>query len=187
MSSPAYGSPEWSAAKDFAMLMLLTGGDRLAAQELWLRKVRIHLEAPQVRVQVLPRQPSRSRAADRSRLRLGHRPCPSRGRPPSSLATSAARSSCARSTSPARCGPACASPAGCWRGRSEFVQLSDPKLRVRSVFERTTTPYQSVFEASPTTTRPNHRPKSSRAPPSNGRRDQIRAPLAAQHLGPAWV
>ena len=29
------------------MLMLLTGGDRLAAQELWLRKVRIHLEAPQ--------------------------------------------------------------------------------------------------------------------------------------------
>ena len=47
MSSPAYGSPEWSAAKDFAMLMLLTGGDRLAAQELWLRKVRIHLEAPQ--------------------------------------------------------------------------------------------------------------------------------------------
>ena len=29
------------------MLMLLTRGDRLAAQELWLRKVRIHLEAPQ--------------------------------------------------------------------------------------------------------------------------------------------
>ena len=29
------------------MLMLLAGGDRLAAQELWLRKVRIHLEAPQ--------------------------------------------------------------------------------------------------------------------------------------------
>ena len=28
-----------------------------------------------MRVQVLPRQPSRSRAADRSRLRLGHRPC----------------------------------------------------------------------------------------------------------------
>ena len=32
---------EWSAAKDFAMLMLLTGGNRYAAQELWLRKVRI--------------------------------------------------------------------------------------------------------------------------------------------------
>ena len=47
MSSPAFGSPEWSAAKDFAMLMLLAGGDRLAAQDLWLRKVRIHLEAPQ--------------------------------------------------------------------------------------------------------------------------------------------
>ena len=44
MSSPAFGTPEWSAAKDFAMLMLLTGGNRYAAQELWLRKVRIHTE-----------------------------------------------------------------------------------------------------------------------------------------------
>ena len=44
MSSPAFGSPEWSAAKDFAVLMLLTGGNRYAAQELWLRKVRIHTE-----------------------------------------------------------------------------------------------------------------------------------------------
>eukprot|EP00964_Phaeocystis_antarctica_P066732 scaffold40386_cov65-Phaeocystis_antarctica.AAC.2 len=35
-------------------------------------------------------------------------------------------------------------------------------------------------------TRPSHPRKSSRAPPSNGRRDQIRAPLAARHLGPAW-
>ena len=34
MSSPAFGTPEWSAAKDFAMLMLLTGGNRYAAQEL---------------------------------------------------------------------------------------------------------------------------------------------------------
>ena len=32
MSSPAFGTPEWSAAKDFAMLMLLTGGNRYAAQ-----------------------------------------------------------------------------------------------------------------------------------------------------------
>ena len=44
--SPAFGSPEWSAAKDFAVMMLLTGGNRYAAQELWLRKVRIHMEAP---------------------------------------------------------------------------------------------------------------------------------------------
>ena len=36
---------EWSAAKDFAMLMLLTGGNRYAAQELWLRKVRIGMPA----------------------------------------------------------------------------------------------------------------------------------------------
>ena len=28
------------------MLMLLTGGNRYAARELWLRKVRIHMEAP---------------------------------------------------------------------------------------------------------------------------------------------
>ena len=28
-------------------MMLLTGGDRKAAQRLWLRKVRIHMEAPQ--------------------------------------------------------------------------------------------------------------------------------------------
>ena len=46
MSSPAFGTPEWSAAKDFAVLMLLTGGNRYAARELWLRKVRIHIEAP---------------------------------------------------------------------------------------------------------------------------------------------
>ena len=46
MSSPAFGTPEWSAAKDFAMLMLLTGGNLYAARELWLRKVRIHTEAP---------------------------------------------------------------------------------------------------------------------------------------------
>ena len=46
MSTPALGTPEWSAAKDYAMLMLLTGGNRYAAQELWLRKVRIHMEAP---------------------------------------------------------------------------------------------------------------------------------------------
>ena len=36
MSSPAFGTPEWSAAKDFAVLMLLTGGNRYAAQELSL-------------------------------------------------------------------------------------------------------------------------------------------------------
>ena len=45
MSSPAFGTPEWLAAKDFAMLMLLTGGNRYAAQELWLRKVRIGMPA----------------------------------------------------------------------------------------------------------------------------------------------
>ena len=46
MSSHAHGSPWWSAEKEFALLMLLTGGNRKAAQRLWLRKVRIHREAP---------------------------------------------------------------------------------------------------------------------------------------------
>ena len=45
MSTPALGTPEWSAAKDFAVMMLLTGGNRYAAQELWLRKVRIGMPA----------------------------------------------------------------------------------------------------------------------------------------------
>jgi hypothetical protein len=46
MSSHAHGSPWWSAEKEFALLMRLTGGNRKAAQRLWLRKVRIHREAP---------------------------------------------------------------------------------------------------------------------------------------------
>ena len=46
MSSPAHGSPWWSAEKEFALLMLLTDGNRKAAQRLWLRKLRIHREAP---------------------------------------------------------------------------------------------------------------------------------------------
>ena len=46
MSSHAHGSPGWSAEKKFALLMLLTGSNRKAAQRLWLRKVRIHREAP---------------------------------------------------------------------------------------------------------------------------------------------
>ena len=33
--------------KDFRTMMLLTGGNRFAAQNLWLRKVRSHMEAPQ--------------------------------------------------------------------------------------------------------------------------------------------
>ena len=45
MSTPALGTPEWSAAKDFAVMMLRTGGNRYAAQELWLRKVRIGMPA----------------------------------------------------------------------------------------------------------------------------------------------
>ena len=46
MSSPAFGTPEWAGAKEYAVLMRLAGGNRFAAQELWLRKGRNHTEAP---------------------------------------------------------------------------------------------------------------------------------------------
>ena len=46
MSSPAFGTPEWAGAKEYAVLMQLAGGNRFAAQELWLRKGRNHTEAP---------------------------------------------------------------------------------------------------------------------------------------------
>jgi hypothetical protein len=116
MSSPAHGSPGWSAAKEFALLMLLTDGNRKAAQQLWLRKVRIHREAPpDAGASALPRQPQ----PNPSRLQPEHGPCPSWRRPPSSRGASAARSGCARSTSRARSGRACGSQAGCWRGGAD--------------------------------------------------------------------
>ena len=44
MSSPAFGTPEWAGAKEYAVLMRLAGGNRFAVQELWLRKGRNHTE-----------------------------------------------------------------------------------------------------------------------------------------------
>ena len=45
--TPASGTPEWSARREFELLLLL-GGSRKAAVQLWLRKQRIYANAQQV-------------------------------------------------------------------------------------------------------------------------------------------
>ena len=40
-SPPLRGTAEWSANREVALLLGLTGGNRYAAQQLWLRKERI--------------------------------------------------------------------------------------------------------------------------------------------------
>ena len=47
-SPPLRGTAEWSATREVALLLGLTGGNRYAAQQLWLRKERIKAEASQV-------------------------------------------------------------------------------------------------------------------------------------------
>ena len=44
--TPASGTPEWSARREFELLLLL-GGSRKAAVQLWLRKQRIYANAQQ--------------------------------------------------------------------------------------------------------------------------------------------
>ena len=46
-SPPLRGTAEWSAAREVALLLGLSGGNRYAAQQLWLRKERIKAEASQ--------------------------------------------------------------------------------------------------------------------------------------------
>ena len=46
MSSPPLAA-EWSAKREVALLLGLAGGNRYAAQQLWLRKERIKAEASQ--------------------------------------------------------------------------------------------------------------------------------------------
>jgi len=46
-SPPLRGSAEWSAKREVALLLGLAGGNRHAAQQLWLRKERIKAEASQ--------------------------------------------------------------------------------------------------------------------------------------------
>ena len=46
-SPPLRGTAEWSATREVALLLGLTGGNRYAAQQLWLRKERIKAEASQ--------------------------------------------------------------------------------------------------------------------------------------------
>ena len=46
-SPPLCGTAEWSAKREVALLLGLAGGNRHAAQQLWLRKERIRAEASQ--------------------------------------------------------------------------------------------------------------------------------------------
>ena len=46
-SPPLRGTAEWSANREVALLLGLAGGNRYAAQQLWLRKERIKAEASQ--------------------------------------------------------------------------------------------------------------------------------------------
>ena len=118
MSSPAHGSPWWSAEKEFALLVLLTDGNRKAAQRLWLRKVRIHREAP----------PDAGASAPKAAT-AKPQPAPARARAVPKLETAAQLARRERSqirlrqkhlaTSRARSGRACGSQAGCWRGGAE--------------------------------------------------------------------
>ena len=43
-SPPLRGTAEWSATREVALLLGLAGGNRYAAQQLWLRKERIKAE-----------------------------------------------------------------------------------------------------------------------------------------------
>ena len=47
-SPPLHGTAEWSANREVALLLGLTGENRYAAQQLWLRKERIKAEASQL-------------------------------------------------------------------------------------------------------------------------------------------
>ena len=44
-SPPLRGTAEWSATREVALLLGLTGGNRYAAQQLWLRNTRSKHEA----------------------------------------------------------------------------------------------------------------------------------------------
>ena len=64
-SPPLRGTAEWSATREVALLLGLTGGNRYAAQQLWLRKERIKAEASQFASagsQQASRQPAGCRA-----------------------------------------------------------------------------------------------------------------------------
>ena len=64
-SPPLRGTAEWSANREVALLLGLTGGNRYAAQQLWLRKERIKAEASQFASAGSPqasRQPAGCRA-----------------------------------------------------------------------------------------------------------------------------
>ena len=89
-SPPLLGTAEWSATREVALLLGLTGGNRYAAQQLWLRKERIKAEASQFASagsQQASRQPAGCRAEPATaraqavtRQKTGHAPPARRGR-----------------------------------------------------------------------------------------------------------
>ena len=65
-SPPLRGTAEWSAAREVALLLGLSGGNRYAAQQLWLRKERMKAEASQV-ASAAPPQASQQPAGYRAK------------------------------------------------------------------------------------------------------------------------
>ena len=65
-SPPLRGTAEWSAAREVALLLGLSGGNRYAAQQLWLRKERMKAEASQV-ASAAPPQASQQPAGNRAK------------------------------------------------------------------------------------------------------------------------
>ena len=84
-SPPLRGTAEWSAAREVALLLGLTGGNRYAAQQLWLRKERIKAEASQV-ASAAPPQASQQPAGCRAKPAPAQAQAVPRQRTPAQLA-----------------------------------------------------------------------------------------------------
>ena len=84
-SPPLRGTAEWSANREVALLMGLAGGNRYAAQQLWLRKERIKAEASQV-ASAAPPQASQQPAGYRAKPAPAQAQAVPRQRTPAQLA-----------------------------------------------------------------------------------------------------
>ena len=84
-SPPLRGTAEWSAAREVALLLGLSGGNRYAAQQLWLRKERIKAEASQV-ASAAPPQASQQPAGYRAKPAPAQAQAVPRQRTPAQLA-----------------------------------------------------------------------------------------------------
>ena len=84
-SPPLRGTAEWSAAREVALLLGLSGGNRYAAQQLWLRKERMKAEASQV-ASAAPPQASQQPAGYRAKPAPAQAQAVPRQRTPAQLA-----------------------------------------------------------------------------------------------------